>query len=166
MEAFATLMDRYQRPVFHGVLQMVRNYEDAREVSQQAFLKAFEHLNTFDPSRRFFSWIYRVAMNESISFLKARRFHDAIGEDGLDPSDEGPSAADTLDDQRRHRDLRRAVARLDPKYGNVVTLFHFLQMTYEEVAEALDIPEKTVKSRLFSARQLLREAMERLGHAS
>jgi RNA polymerase sigma-70 factor (ECF subfamily) len=165
MEAFSALMDRYQRPVFHGVLQRVRNYEDAKEVSQQAFLKAFEHLNTFDPARRFFSWIYRIAMNEAISFLKARHFHDTIGEDGLDPSDGAPSETDTLDDQRRHRDLRRAIARLDPKYGSVVTLFHLLQMSYEEVAEALGIPEKTVKSRLFSARQRLREEMEGLGHA-
>jgi RNA polymerase sigma-70 factor (ECF subfamily) len=164
MEAFAEIMDRYQRPVFHGVLQMVRNPEDAREVSQQAFLKAFEHLRTFDPTRRFFSWIYRIAMNEAINFLKSRHFHETIGE-GQDPADSSPSPVDALDDLQRHRDLRRAVQRLDVKYSTVVTLFHFLQLSYEDIAEILEIPEKTVKSRLFSARQLLREDLERLGHA-
>ena len=163
MEAFAAIMDRYERPVFHGVLQMVRNYEDARELSQQVFLKAFEHLRSFDPTRRFFSWIYRIAVNESINFLKTRHLHEPIDE-GLDPPDRAPSAVEALDDDDRHRDLRRAVQRLEPKYGAVVTLFHLLQMPYDAVAEALDLPEKTVKSRLFTARQLLREEMGRLGH--
>lgn len=163
MEAFADIMDRYQRPVFHGVLQMVRNHEDARELSQQVFLKAFEHLRSFDPSRRFFSWIYRIAVNESINFMKTRRFHEPIDE-GAEPPDLAPGVVEALDEDDRHRDLRRAVQRLEPKYGAVVTLFHFLQMPYEAVAEALDLPVKTVKSRLFTARELLREEMGRLGH--
>jgi len=163
VDAFGELMDRYQRPVFHGVLQMVRNREDARELTQQVFLKAYEHLASFDRTRRFFSWIYRIAVNEAITFTRARHSHEPIAED-LEPADLAPSAMDDLEARRRERELRRAIARLDPKYGAVITLFHLLQLPYEAVAEALELPEKTIKSRLFTARQLLREDLEGLGY--
>jgi len=163
MDAFAGIMDRYQRPVFHCALQMVRNVEDARELTQQVFLRAYEHLRTFDRSRRFFSWIYRIAVNESINFLKTRKLHEPI-EGGPEPADSAMGAGEAMDDDLRHGALRRAVQALGPHYAPVVTLFHFLQLSYEEVAEALDLPEKTVKSRLFTARQLLRGEMEKRGH--
>ena len=73
VEAFGTLIDRYDKPVFNAILHMVGNQDDAREICQQAFMKAFEHLDSFDANRRFFSWIYKVAINESINHLKARR---------------------------------------------------------------------------------------------
>ena len=73
LDAFGTLIDRYERPIFNAILHMVGNAEDAREICQQVFMKAFEHLDTYDANRRFFSWIYRAAINESINHLKARR---------------------------------------------------------------------------------------------
>jgi len=164
IEAFGTLVDRYQRPIFHAVLHSVWNYEDAREISQQSFLKAFEHLDTFDTNLKFFSWIYRIAMNESINHLRSRRASEPLQDDAAYP-------AATLDPQaafealQRSNAVHRAMAALEDKYRAVLILCHILQLSYRDAAESLNLEEKTVKSRLFSARQLLRERLEDMGHA-
>ena len=160
-DAFGLLIERYQRPVFNTVLHMVGDAEDAREVCQQAFMKAFEHLSSYDRNRKFFSWIYRVAVNESINWLKARRPHVE-----LDESLEHPRAnpAREFEELEEWRHLHEAILELEPNYRAVVILRHFVHFTYEEIADILKLPEKTVKSRLFTARQLLREALEAKGH--
>jgi RNA polymerase sigma-70 factor (ECF subfamily) len=164
VDAFGGLIERYQRPLYNAVLRKVWNREDAREVCQQTFLKAFEHLGSFDPNLKFFSWIYRIAMNEAINHLQARRPWESL--------DEGaPLAASEADPQQAFEALQRthalhqALAALEEKYRSVLVLCHILQLSYRDAAEALAIEEKTVKSRLFSARQLLREHLEALGHA-
>ena len=160
-DAFGELITRYQRPVFNTVLHMVGNTEDAREVCQQAFMKAFEHLDTYDRDRKFFSWIYRVAVNESINWIKARRPHEE-----LDESLEHPRAnpAREFEELEQWRHLHEAILDLEPNYRAVVILRHFVHFSYDEIAAILKLPEKTVKSRLFTARQQLREALEAKGH--
>ena len=160
-EAFGALIERYQRPVFNTVLHMVGNPEDAREVCQQAFMKAFEHLSSYDRDRKFFSWIYRVAVNESINFLKSRKSHES-----LDEKLEHPCAnpAQQFEELEQFVHLHEAIMNLEPNYRAVVILRHFVHLSYREVADILNLPEKTVKSRLFTARQLLREALEARGH--
>lgn len=155
LEAFGTLVERYQRQIFNAILHMVGNYEDAREISQQVFLKAFEHLGSFERGRRFFSWIYRIAMNESINHLHARRSFEPLElEENRLPSNHRSFAA--LETQR---EVREAVLALKTEYRSVVILRHFLGCSYRDAAEALDLPEKTVKSRLFAARQMLKNAL-------
>jgi len=162
-DAFGELIVRYQRPVFNTVLHMVGDAEDAREICQQAFMKAYEHLASYDRDRKFFSWMYRVAVNESLNFLKARRPHEE-----LDESFEHPRAnpAKQFEELEEWRHLHEAILDLEPNYRAVVILRHFVHFTYEEIAEILKVPEKTVKSRLFTARQLLREALEAKGHGN
>jgi RNA polymerase sigma-70 factor (ECF subfamily) len=162
LDAFGTLIDRYERPVFHAVLHMVGNREDAREICQQVFMKAFEHLASYDPERKFFSWIYRAAMNESINHLRARHPAEPLSE-ALETRDANP--AERFESTERTNHLQDAVMGLAHNYRAVVILRHFLHLSYREVAEVLDVPEKVVKSRLFTARQLLREALEARGHA-
>ena len=161
-DAFGELITRYQRPVFNTVLHMVGDTEDAREVCQQAFMKAFEHLASYDRERKFFSWIYRVAVNESINWIKARRPHVE-----LDESIEHPRAnpAREFEELEEWRHLHEAILELEPNYRAVVILRHFVHFSYDEIAAILKLPEKTVKSRLFTARQQLREALEAKGHA-
>ncbi len=161
-DAFGELITRYQRPVFNTVLHMVGDAEDAREVCQQAFMKAYEHLASYDRDRKFFSWIYRVAVNESINWIKARRPHEE-----LDESFEHPRAnpAREFEELEQWRHLHEAILELEPNYRAVVILRHFVHFSYDEIASILKVPEKTVKSRLFTARQLLREALEAKGHA-
>jgi RNA polymerase sigma-70 factor (ECF subfamily) len=161
LDAFGTLIDRYERPVFHAILHMVGNREDAREICQQVFMKAFEHLASYDPERKFFSWIYRAAMNESINHLKARHPAEPLS-DNLENPEEDPETHFESIEAATH--LQDAVMSLPQNYRAVIIMRHFLHLSYREVADVLDVPEKVVKSRLFTARQLLREALEARGH--
>jgi RNA polymerase sigma-70 factor (ECF subfamily) len=161
LDAFGTLIERYQRPVFNTVLHMVGDAEDAREVCQQAFMKAFEHLSSYDRQRKFFSWIYRVAVNESINYLKSRRPHEELNDKLQHPR---ANPAEQFEVLEQWKDLHEAIMKLEPNYRAVVILRHFVHLTYHEVSDILNLPEKTVKSRLFTARQLLREALEAKGH--
>jgi RNA polymerase sigma-70 factor (ECF subfamily) len=161
LDAFGTLMDRYERPVFNVILHMVGNAEDARELCQQVFMKTFEHLDRYDTERKFFSWIYRMAMNESINHLKGRHLHQPLSET-LPESAADP--AERFETAERQAQLQRAVMGLEPDYRAVVILRHFVQLSYRETSEVLNLPEKLVKSRLFTARQLLRKALEAQGH--
>ena len=160
-DAFGTLIERYQRPVFNTVLHMVGDAEDAREVCQQAFMKAFEHLSSYDPDRKFFSWLYRVAVNESINYLKARRPHESLNETLETPR---ANPAQRFEELEEWTHLHEAIMNLEPNYRAVVILRHFIHLSYREVSDILSLPEKTVKSRLFTARQQLREALEAKGH--
>jgi RNA polymerase sigma-70 factor (ECF subfamily) len=162
LDAFGLLIDRYERPVFNTVLHMVGDAEDAREVCQQVFMKAFEHLASYDRERKFFSWIYRMAINESINHLKARHPHEPLNERLQCPLANPAQQFEALE-QGTH--LHEAIMRLDSNYRAVIILRHFLHLSYGEVADVLNLPGKTVKSRLFSARQLLREALEAKGYA-
>ena len=156
LEAFGPLVERYQRQIFRAILHMVGNYEDTRELTQQVFLKAFEHLSSFDQERKFFSWLYRIAMNESINHLKSRR--------SFEPIDEIDLPRDTrFDAVEKTRSVRQAVMALKPEYRSVVVLRHFMDCSYSDAAAVLNLPEKTVKSRLFAARQLLRDALAPVG---
>lgn len=163
VDAFGALIDRYQRPIFQAVLHKVWNYEDAREICQQTFMKAFEHLDTFDANLRFFSWIYRIAMNESINHLKSRRSWEPLPDEGCFPGS-APDPQSAYESDQREKCIRRALASLEEKYRSVVVLCHLLQLSYRDAAEALNLEEKTVKSRLYSARQLLREQLVGLDH--
>ncbi len=163
LDAFGMLIDRYERPVFNAILHMVGNAEDAREICQQVFMKAFEHLDTYNANRRFFSWIYRSAINESINHLKARRPSEPLS-DRLEYL--RPNPAENYEEAERRDHLEKSIQTLDENYRAVLILRHFLHLSYREMADVLNVPEKMVKSRLFTARQLLRQALEAKGHVA
>ena len=156
LESFGGLVERYQGPVFRVVLQMVSSYEDAQEVSQQVFMKAFEHLRSFDPSRRFFCWIYRIAVNECLNHVQSRKHFEPVNNEQQDVR---RNPLQSLEASERSSRVREAVMSLGESYREVIVLRHFLGLSYQEIADALQLPEKTVKSRLFSARQLLKEML-------
>ena len=159
-DAFEEIVARYQKPMFNLIYQMVHDYEDAREIAQTAFLKAFSSLRRFDQERRFFSWLCRIAMNESINALASRKPSEPILSDFASEA-ASPEARASAAEMRAC--LRRALQSLSPEYRAVVTLRHIANCSYREAADILGIPEKTVKSRLFSARQLLREELRARG---
>ncbi|MGZ8867391.1 MAG: RNA polymerase sigma factor [Thermoanaerobaculia bacterium] len=156
-DAFEPLLVRYERPVYNAVLRMVGDAEEARDIAQEIFVKVFENLPSFDPSRKFFSWMYRVAINETINHIKARRRWEPLS-DTFESSRSNPEQA--MQEVERDREIQRALLALDPKYRLAVIVRHFLQLSYAEAAHVLDVPEKTVKSRLFTARQQLKEILE------
>jgi RNA polymerase sigma-70 factor, ECF subfamily len=148
---FEVLVARYQRVLFTVALRLTGNYEDARDATQNAFVRAFERLDTYDPSRRFFSWLYRIAMNESLNLRRAQRSYEPV-----DPRLEaGGSPADGVEAAEVSQRIQTALLKIPDEQREVVVLRHFGELSYQEIAEALRIPEKTVKSRLFTARQRL-----------
>jgi RNA polymerase sigma-70 factor, ECF subfamily len=154
-DAFGQLVTRYQKPMYTMALRMLGNAEDARDVTQEAFVKAFSQLGTFDPAYRFFSWLYRIEINECLNLIRSRRRLEPL--EGRVAAGGSPFDA-TLAHERRNQ-IEAAILQLPPDYRSVVALRHFAEQTYAEIAEALDIPETTVKSRLYSARQLLGEML-------
>jgi len=151
VDAFGVLVERYQRVVYNLALRMLGNPEDAHDAAQTAFLRAWQSLARFDPQRRFFSWIYRITMNECLNQI-ARRRHDEPVEGDVPGADD---PADRVEARETSEQIDRALRALTLEHREVVVLRHFVDMSYDEIAEALLIPEKTVKSRLYEARQRL-----------
>ena len=159
-KAFEAVVDKYQKPLFNAAFRILGNAGDAEEVTQIAFIKAFEKLRTFKRGCKFFSWLYRIAVNESLNFRHARRHHEPVDEQTLSKHDTPESL---YGQQELHAALIRALAKMKDEYRVVIVLKHFQDCSYEEMSEILGIPAKTVKSRLFSARQQLRELLPEHG---
>lgn len=159
LEAFGPLVVRYQKQVMSVAFRILRNVEDARDVSQTVFVKAFGQLSSFDPKHKFFSWLYRIAVNESLNFSgrRKRRF-DA---DSFRPAGH-PDPADRLEAAESARAFDRAIRELSPPHRAVLAL-GAEDLTYAEIGRALCLPENKVKSRLFEARRKLRKILVRDG---
>jgi RNA polymerase sigma-70 factor (ECF subfamily) len=154
-DAFAPLVERYQRVLFNVAFRMLGSREEARDATQTAFVRAFEKLHTYDPRHRFFSWIYRIAMNECLNLRSRRRPVQALDPALRSPDD--PEAAARAGEVQAA--VRRGLLALPEDGREVVVLKHLLGFSYGEIAATLGIPEKTVRSRLYSARLRLAEWM-------
>jgi RNA polymerase sigma-70 factor (ECF subfamily) len=157
--AFEALVTHYHRVLFTVALRMLGDYEDARDATQNTFIKAFQKLDTFDHQHRFFSWIYRILVNECLNARRGKPFMQGLDDEmpGKDKPDESLELAE------RQRRVRRAILALPPEYREVIVLRHFAALSYDEMAQALSIPLRTVKSRLHTARQRLLRALAELG---
>lgn len=160
LRAFDQLVIRYQKPVFNAALRMLRNPEDARDIAQTVFLKVFEHLGQYDPNLRFYSWIYRITLNESINALGRLHPHEAISGSEVDHA---PGVERQVDSEQTGRAIEQALMRIQPDHRAVIVLRHFLNLSYEDMGDILELPEKTVKSRLYTARQMLRDLLVKDG---
>jgi RNA polymerase sigma-70 factor (ECF subfamily) len=161
--SFEMLVHSYERVVYTAAYRMLGNPDDARDVTQNVFLKAYRNLRSFDPSHRFFSWIYRITLNESLNALRQRRPRQEL--DDRMPSNELGPDAEAHGAQLRDT-LQAAMLELSEDYRQAIMLRHFLHRSHQEMSELLGIPEKTVKSRLYTARQLLAKALRRRGVTS
>jgi RNA polymerase sigma-70 factor (ECF subfamily) len=160
IRAFETLVAKYQKPIFNGAFRMLNQYEDAEDVTQSVFMKAYENLNRFDPQYKFFSWLYRILMNETFNLLNQRRRHSELDADSM------PEIQDRHEYQgaiELEKDIQEALMDLKPDYRSVIVLNHFQNFSYTEMSNILEIPEKTVKSRLFTARHILKDILMRKG---
>ena len=153
--AFEVLVERYQRVLYTVALRMLGNRDDAKDATQTAFVRAYERLASFDEQYRFFSWIYRILVNECLNVIRGRR-----PEDELTPvlaTSGGPF--ESAVSSERQAQVQAALLQLTPEYRAVVVLRHFAGLSYDEMADALGVPAKTVKSRLYSGRQRLGELL-------
>jgi len=158
--AFETLLFRYQRPDFNAVLRLVRDRDEASDLTQTAFLKAYEQLASFDSRHKFFSWLYRIAVNEAINQVKRRRRMEPLVGEWASKA-RNPEDALVGTDLSFH--VQDALMSLPFDARAVIVLRHFEGCSYDEIATIVGVSEKTVKSRLFSARRQLKELLEAKG---
>lgn len=152
--AFRHIVQRYHVPVYNAVFAILGEPEEAKDAAQTAFVKAWERLETYDPSRRFFSWLYKIALNEALNRRRAVRPLQPI-----EMVQEVPGISEASHHEEISDRLRDSIADLPEEQKSVVLLHYFEEMSYREIGQALELPEATVKSRLYEARQKLRRVL-------
>ena len=163
--AFGDLVRRYQDRLFNAVFRVVENADDAADVVQDAFINAYQSLNSFKGDSEFFTWLYRIAFNAAISLRRKRkvvlRLDGEDGEKGAEPADPSDLVRPGLALERAEEDahLVAALNRLSPEHRAVLVLKDLEDQKYEEIAEVLDVPIGTVRSRLHRARLELRDLL-------
>ncbi len=159
-EAFGTLIERYERAVYNLCLRTLRDAEEAKDASQEAFLKAFRAMRTFRPDAKFSTWIFSIAYHACCDrFNRRKRYSDSELPERADP---GPGPDAVLERRDEAAELRAAIDALPEKYRAVVTLYHLQGHQYEEIARVLDLPMGTVKTHLFRAKEQLRRQLAHL----
>jgi RNA polymerase sigma-70 factor, ECF subfamily len=159
--AFEAIVVKYERVLFRVALRMLGNGEDARDATQTAFVSAYRKLGSFDGRFRFFSWLYRILLNECLNARRDRRAQEPIQPEMALAG----SPLDALEASERRLRVQQALLALPHDYREVIVLRHFAELGYEEIASTLGISSKTVKSRLHTARQRLTRllALEKTG---
>lgn len=160
LSAYEALVEKYQKKIFNAALRLLNDYDDAQDITQTVFVKAYEKLGTFNPEYKFFSWIYKMTLNESINHINRRKHRAALTETMVSP-EKAPD--EKLEMTRLERGVQDAMDELSIDHRVIVVLRHFADLSYRELGYILEIPEKTVKSRLFAARQRLGAVLVKRG---
>lgn len=158
--AFEAVVEEYTKQVFNIAYRMVNNYEDAMDITQTTFMKAYEKRGSYDPRYKMFSWLYRIAVNESLNHIQKRKRESNMTHE---LADRRLTPEQMMIQNETTGRVQSAIMDLGLDYRMVVVLKHFQHLSYREIGNILDIPEKKVKSRLFSARQLLKEKLSAKG---
>jgi len=166
-DAFAQLVQRYQRRVFNLVYRMLQQYEEANEITQETFLAAWQGLPAFRGDARFPTWLYRIAYNCSLKQLEQRKRDQALqvalqAEQALESANSEKRTDAELDAHDRQALIQEHLSQLPAKYRIVLILRHLQDKTYEEISEILTMPIGTIKTHLFRARNLLKERLQTL----
>ncbi|GBC97297.1 ECF RNA polymerase sigma-E factor [bacterium HR16] len=169
-EAFDELVRRYERQAYNLAYRLAGNYDDASDVVVEAFVRAFQGLHTFRGDANFGTWLHRVVVNTFLDMRKRSkgRQHVSLEEqlelDGdtltRQIEDTSPGPQELVEQEEREEVLQRAIAQLSPDRRILIVLYHFENLSYEEIAQMLKLPVGTVKSRLNRARLALREILE------
>ncbi|MEN8156232.1 MAG: sigma-70 family RNA polymerase sigma factor [Bacteroidota bacterium] len=169
--AYAELLGRYRDAIYFMLLKMVNSPVDAEDLTIEAFGKAFKNIDQYTPNFAFSTWLFKIATNNCIDFIRKKRAsHVSLdqtidGEDSLAPSSmiqsDTPDPESNMINQQKIKHMREVVSRLKPRYRTLVELRYFKEYSYDEIAEELDIPIGTVKAQLFRARELLLNILNR-----
>ena len=173
--AYRELVRRYERPIFSLIYRMVRNREQAEDLSQETFVKALNAIESYRPEYKFSSWIFKIANNVAIDHLRRRELDtlsldgsphaltpEAIQASALQLGDRQETALEELEAKELGGEIERAIAGLRPEYRSCILLRHVEGRPYEEIAEMLDLPLGTVKTYIHRARGELRQALAHL----
>lgn len=169
--AYAELMSRYRDSIYFMMHKMVKNVDDAEDLTIEAFGKAFSRLEQYSPSYAFSTWLFKIASNNCIDFIRKKRIYVTSMDTGF-VSEDGDviyhdARADVLNPEesivhdQKVKHMRLLVSRLKPRYRELVEKRYFEELSYEEIAEELNLPLGTVKAQLFRARDFLANMMEK-----
>lgn len=167
-QAFAELVDRYKNGVFAICFRMVGNTQEAEDLSQEAFIRAYNHIDQYDHERKFSTWLFRIATNLSIDFLRRRK--TSVSLDAVVPGTEGlslntilPDNGELPDEQMVRREneemVQSEIKKLPEKYRSAVVLKYIEDLSLKEISDIMDIPVGTVKTRIHRGREMLRKNM-------
>jgi RNA polymerase sigma factor (sigma-70 family) len=169
-QAYGDLMKRYKMAVYHMILKMVRNVDDAEDLTIEAFAKAFKNLHKFKQDYTFSTWLFRIATNNAIDFIRKKRlktmslnttFKNDGGDDvNIDVEDDNLNPQQEAIKSQKIELVRMFVTKLPPKYQRLVRLRYFDELSYEEIAQELDAPLGTIKAQLYRARELMYELVK------
>lgn len=168
-EAFGQLVTRYQDRLFGTLVTMLGSAEDARDVAQDAFVQAYQKLDSFRGQSAFYSWLFRIALNSSVDHHRRQRrptvsIDAAREQTGTEPTDLHPETSPSFGIERTERQnlVQTALGKLSPEYREVLVLKEMEDLKYEEIAVLVKIPVGTVRSRIHRGRAELKEILERL----
>ena len=168
--AYAELMERYRDSIYFMLLKMVSNRDDAEDLTIEAFGKAFNRLHQYTPNYAFSTWLFKIASNNCIDFIRKKKNHtlsidnDFSNEDGdsirIDIKSTGRTPEEEAIRMQKIKLMREIVNKLKPRYKELIELRYFKEFSYEEIADELDLPLGTVKAQLFRAREFLYNIMK------
>jgi RNA polymerase sigma factor (sigma-70 family) len=172
-KAYAILLETYREPVYYMLLKMTKSTLDADDLTIEAFSKAFRSLNDYSPEYAFSTWLFRIATNNCIDFIRRQKMQTMSMDDDSEThsgyiasevrnmvsSTNSPEQEMISDQQKKY--IRSIVSKLKPSYRTLVEMRYFEEMTYDEIAQSLRIPLGSVKARLFRARNLLMEIVKK-----
>lgn len=163
-QAYAQLVERYQHYVFTLVLRMVKNREEAAEVAQDSFLRAFQYLADFRGEAKFSTWLYRIVHSVALNHLRKRRLDVLSIDDAARPVNlpaaTQPDASDSMELQERRQAIYQAIQRLPPDDAEVITLFYLYENRLDEICQIMELTMTNAKTKLFRARQRLKTILE------
>lgn len=168
-QAYKQLVDKYQRALYFHVLKMIKDKEQVNDLVQEAFVKAFDNLNTYSTNYAFSTWLYRIATNHTIDYLRKKKLKTLSidepvktrdGEMQMQLEDESAGTDRNIIRKQRQDMVQAAIEDLPPKYRKVIQMRHMEEKSYQEIADVLDLPLGTVKAHIFRARELLYKALK------
>jgi RNA polymerase sigma factor (sigma-70 family) len=161
--AYAELMGRYRDAIYYMLLKMVNNASDAEDLTIEAFGKAFKNITQYAPNYAFSTWLFKIATNNCIDFIRKKKASHVSLDHGNEEHEKATKdiqapvldPEETLINKQKIKLMRSLVSKLKPRYKKLIELRYFNELSYEEIAEELELPIGTVKAQLFRARELL-----------
>ncbi len=162
-KAYAELLNRYQDSIYFLLLRKVGNENDAEDLTMETFGKAFNCLHQYTPLYTFSTWLFRIAINNCIDFVRKKRIRPQSVDSGIDFNDPdnagftslGLSPEENIIKKQKAEELKKIIQTLKPRYARLIEMRYYQEMTYEEIAQTLNLPLGTVKAQLYRAKELL-----------
>lgn len=167
--AYAKLVEKYRKPLFFHISKLVKDRDHIEDLVQEAFMKAFGNLKSYNTDYAFSTWLYRIATNHSIDYLRKRKLQTLSidepiktkeGEIEIELPDESSQSDRDIIRKQRKKIIRKSIEDLPEKYRQVIEMRHMEEKSYQEISEILDLPLGTVKAHIFRAREMLYKSLK------